>query len=590
MPKLKVPIYYTRILRHFIALKATRRRHLAHLAVSALSGVLSYLLVPFVASRIINSLENSDFSLAFAYIALFLATATFYLICRHYNYWAYYINANNIHNILQARILKKVTEFDASFTKNISKATLVSTAFRDIDQARQVPDFFCDTITHIVGVVTNAVVLCFIDLKIGFIVLGLLLIAVVIFVHHTKKRDRYQAIQREHADELSGLYSQIIDGYKEVQVMNLKENLSEYHEREKQSWKKYYGLQRLHRDYATGIVPVFIGIGRFIVYFICIDLILKGEYSISMLVLVLGYFNDILNRYEKICNSIDNVSRSSIAVERLYRLLRYETPHMLKFGNNKTDNIKGVVEFSNVSFTYDEPPKKAPDGTPLEFPVKKAPSFKNISFKIEPKTFTAIVGKSGSGKSTIFRLLLRLYKVTKGDILLDGESIYDYTKEVFASNVSLVAQKPFVFDMTIRENFNLVNNNIDEQIAACKLVGIHNDIMKLENGYDTPLRRDAENLSTGQKQLLSLARTLLSKSEVLLFDEVTSSLDPKSTEKVVSVLKKLKEDHTVIMITHKPELMRLADRVLVVDKGRLVGEGSPKELLKSNSYYQSLQK
>ena len=144
--------------------------------------------------------------------------------------------------------------------------------------------------------------------------------------------------------------------------------------------------------------------------------------------------------------------------------------------------------------------------------------------------------------------------------------------------------------MTIRENLNLVNTDVKQQEAACKLVGIHDDIMKLENGYDTPLRQNAENLSAGQKQLLSLARTLLSNSEVLLFDEVTSSLDPKTTEKIVSILKKLKENHTVIMITHKPELMQLADKVIVVNKGRLVGEGTPKQLLKSNSYYQSLQK
>lgn len=582
--------YYTRITKHFFVLKATRRKHLLHLAISSILGVVTFLLVPYMASRIIESLERVDYGSAFTYIALFLASATVYLMCRHYNFWAYYINANNIHNTLQRHVLKKVTEFDASFTKSIPKATLISTAFRDIDQARQVPDFFCDAITHVIGVISNAVVLCFIDLKIGLIVLALLLMAVLVFIRHTKKRDKFQSIQREHADELSGLYSQIIDGYKEVQTMNLKDNLLEYHERSKSSWKKYYRLQRLHRDFATGIVPVVVGIGRFIIYFICINLIIKGEYSIATLVLVLGYFNDILDRYTKICASIDNVSRSSLAIERLYRLLNYETPHMLKFGDNKTDDIKGTIEFKNVSFTYEEPPKNAPDGSPLLVPLKKAPSFKNVSFKIEPRSFTAIVGKSGSGKSTIFRLLLRLYRVGKGDILLDNTSIYDYTKEVFTSNVSLVAQRPFIFDMTIRENLNLVNDDEKEQISACKLVGIHNDIMKLENGYDTMLRRDAENLSAGQKQLLSLARTLLSKSEVLLFDEVTSSLDAKTTDKIVSVIQKLTENHTVIMITHKPELMNLADRVIVINKGRLVGEGTPKELLKSNSYYKSLQK
>ena len=144
--------------------------------------------------------------------------------------------------------------------------------------------------------------------------------------------------------------------------------------------------------------------------------------------------------------------------------------------------------------------------------------------------------------------------------------------------------------MTIHENLSLVDGNREHQIAVCKKAGVHDDIMKLPKGYDTVLERDGNNLSAGQKQLLSLARILLSKSEVLLFDEVTSSLDSFTTNKVMTVLEKLKKDHTVIMITHKPELMRLADQIIVIDKGKVVGRGKHRELLKDNKVYQSLQK
>ena len=305
--------------------------------------------------------------------------------------------------------------------------------------------------------------------------------------------------------------------------------------------------------------------------------------------LVLGYYEDIIERFDRISECIDQLSESSVGIERLRRLMNYKTPHMLEFGKNKTDDIKGLVEFQDVSFKYEEPPKKAPDGSELKIPLKKAPSLKHLSFKAKPGEITTIVGKSGSGKSTIFRLLLRLYKADKGEILLDDTDIYDYTKEVYATNVSIVTQKPFVFDMTIRENLNLVDNNRENQIKACKLVGIHEDIMKLEKGYDTKLVSDGENLSAGEKQLLSLARTLLSRSEVLLFDEVTSSLDPSNTARIVEVLKKLKKTHTVIMITHKPELMAFSDHLLVIDSGRLAAEGTHRELLKTSPLYRSLQ-
>ena len=582
--------YYARLFRHFVSMRVANKKDIAHLVFSALLKVLSFLLIPLMASKIVGSLEKQDFNSAMVYIILFAASAIFYLTCHHYNFWAYYKNANGIHDVLQRKILKKVTEFDSGYTASISKATLVSTAFADVDEARKMPDFFCDTVMNIIGILINAIILCFIDLTIGLMAVILMAISVLVFIRHTKKRDYYRFLQREHADDISGLYGQIIDGYKEVQTLNIEEDLLEYLEQSKESWKRFHKKQRMHRDLAIGVVPVIIGFGRVLVYLICVGLILHGEYTIAALVLVLGYYEDIIARYDKICGAVDNISRSSIAIERLYRLLSFKTPDMMEFGEHNEDDIEGEVEFSHVAFTYLEPPKKAPDGTLLENPVKKFPSFKDLSFKVRPRSLTVIVGKSGSGKSTIFRLLLRLYKISSGEILLDNKNIYDYTKEVYATNVSIVSQRPFVFDTTIRENLNLVNSDKKAQVKACKMVGIHEDIMKLEDGYDTMLRRDAENLSAGQKQLLSIARTLLSRSEVLLFDEITANLDAASVEKVVKVLNELKETHTVIMITHNPDLMRMADDIIVVDKGRLVGQGTHKKLLRESKVYRELQK
>ena len=144
--------------------------------------------------------------------------------------------------------------------------------------------------------------------------------------------------------------------------------------------------------------------------------------------------------------------------------------------------------------------------------------------------------------------------------------------------------------MSIRENLSLVDSNHKNQIEACKRAGIHDYIMSLKDGYNTKLVSDAENISSGQKQLIALARTLLSKSEVLLFDEVTSSLDMATSKQIMNILKDLKKDHTVLMITHKPQLMKLADEIIVIDNGKLVGKGTHKQLMEENKYYQLLQK
>ena len=287
---------------------------------------------------------------------------------------------------------------------------------------------------------------------------------------------------------------------------------------------------------------------------------------------MIGYFENMHESFDDITDIIIEITRSNVAVNRVYRLLNYKPKQKLEFGGYDNDDIKGEITFENVSFTYG-----------------RKPLMKNVSFHIAPCSLTGIVGKSGSGKSTIFKLLLRLYKPTRGKIFIDGKNIFDYNEKVHATNVSIVNQKPFVFDMTIRENLSLVDSNFEHQVEACKRAGVHDDIMRLEKGYNTKLVGDGENLSAGQKQLLSLARTLLSKSEILLFDEVTSALNADMTTEIIDVLQKLKKDHTVLVITHKPEVMRKMDELIVIDHGSLVGRGTHKNLLR-NKYYQLLQK
>ena len=185
-------------------------------------------------------------------------------------------------------------------------------------------------------------------------------------------------------------------------------------------------------------------------------------------------------------------------------------------------------------------------------------------------------------------LLYRLDRIKSGSILIDDENIYNYTKKVYVSNVSGVFQKPFMFEMSIRDNLSLIDNNYKNQIEACKRVGIHDFIESLPKGYNTVISNEDRVFSEGQKQLLVIARALLTKSEILLFDEVTSNIDPNTTTMVGDVLKDLKYDHTIIMITHKSEMMQIADRVIVLDKGKVVSKGTNDQVFDKCSLYREL--
>lgn len=564
---------YYLILQKFFSLKAHDNRLVFHLFFSALLRSISLLLIPVVAAKVVEFATIKDYQTTFLYATIFLIVSFIYVLCHHYNYIAYKNNSIFTHNKLQELILSKVTSYDENFTKNMSTSYIVNTAFNDVGKVMQVPDQAFDAITGVVNIAIALIILISVNVYIDILALILYIISMYALDKNMKKKNYYLSRQRKHQDNISSLMGQVLDGNKEIKAFNMSDNLNTYLKNYKKLWKKDYLKKRKYNDNFYVLVPTILGFGKIVIYLILIYLILNGRYDVATLVLVVGYYENIENEFKKLYGKLDNVSSFSIMLDRIYKILNYKTNNMLSFGDNDNDYIKGKINFKNVSFTYE-----------------KQVVLKNVSFEIKPQSFTAIVGKSGSGKSTIFRLLLRLYKADKGTILLDDESIYDYTREVYSSNVSIVTQKPFIFDMSIRENFNLVDSNHSHQIEACKRVGIHDYIMSLKDGYNTKLVADAENISNGKKQLIALARTLLSKSEVLLFDEVTSSLDINTSKHVMEILKDLKRDHTILMITHKPSLMKLADDIIVIDHGRLVGRGSHKTLLKDNTYYKSLQK
>ena len=564
--------YYYKLIKKYLTFKVMSKKLLAELLITALIRTGLKLLIPIPAAMVVDFATEGKYNAAAWSVLLFLATALAYILFHHLNYVAYGKNALYIHDTLQKVILDRVISLDQDYTKKISHAEIINTGFEDVVKCQRIPDYLFDFLLTIISIIADAVILVFIDPLIGGIALTLTIISIALFVYHMRRRDYYADRRRSHQDEISGLYNQIIDGHKEVHAFNLEKDLRNIIKKEKNEWKKEYSRQRLHSDLGGGLTPAIQGLGRVVAYAIAGTLILKGEYNVATLVLAIGYFENMHDSFDDATDIIVELTRSNVAINRVYRLLNYKPPRKLEFGNNNNDDIKGDVIFENASFTYG-----------------RKPLMKNVSFHITPHSLTGIVGKSGSGKSTIFKLLLRLYKPTRGKIMIDGKDIFSYNEKVHATNVSIVTQKPFVFDMTIKENLSLVDPNFEHQVEACKKAGVHDDIMRLEKGYDTPLVGDGENLSSGQKQLLSLARTLLSKSEILLFDEVTSALNADMTDEIIGVLQKLKKDHTVLVITHKPEVMRKMDELIVIDHGSLVGRGTHRNLLR-NKYYQLLQK
>lgn len=561
------------IVKKYLSLGADSKKRLIELFITSFFARTSLLTLPFIAAKIVDFLTEKNYNYALIFSFAFIIFAFLAIALRNLNYNAYKKHAIYTHNNMQDMLVKKIITYDEDYTKKISKSFIVNTAFQDIGNVMQIPDIAFDLTNYLINILISIIILVRVNPFVGLIMTITMIFAFIYSAYNLEKREIYLSKQRKDQDYISSLLGEVLDGSYEVQAFNIENDIEKYLEKYKKNWTKHYFKKRVYQDRVFTIADAFIEIFKVFLYVVFAILILKGQYKLATLVLVVGYVEDVESYFWSIKIKMEAISAMSTRVNRIQTLLNYKQKNMMEFGNYDLDDINGEIEFKNVTLNYE-----------------KEDILKDVSFTIKPKSFTAIVGKSGSGKSTIFRALLRLYKISKGAILLDNVNIYEYNKEVYSNNVSIVTQKPFIFEMSIRENLSLVDSNVKNQIKACKIAGVHDAIMRLPNGYNTKLIANADNISTGEKQLLALARTLLSKSEVLLFDEVTSSLDLDTSKRIIKVLNKLKKDHTIIMITHKPMLMKMADEIIVIDNGKLVGKGTHKKLIEKNKYYQLLQK
>jgi len=277
---------------------------------------------------------------------------------------------------------------------------------------------------------------------------------------------------------------------------------------------------------------------------------INNKITIGIMLIIISYFDSLFSASENIMDASQSIKDQNISVNRIKEILEYNT---IKEKNLKEiKNIKGIIEFKNIDFSY-----------------SNEKLLQNLNFVIRPNRITAITGTNGTGKTTIVDLILRLHSPTKGEILLDNIDVKEIDKNSYLKEISVLNQESYLFNLSIRENFNLVEKDIKKQEEMCKLTGIDKFIKTLPKGYDTIIDENSHNISGGQKRLLSLTRTLLKEAKILIFDEATSSLDTDKIQNVINVLNELKKNHTVIVITHKEEIENIADEVITINDGKV---------------------
>lgn len=551
------------IKKYFKITKQTKWILYIFIVILSVLGALNFI-TPIYQSKIIDALTNKNINeftkLLIVLLALFVTTNTFsFLACKSYS--SFFKNTFiNIHK----KVISSVYDYDDKLI-NTLKGRIISTVNIDIINISVMADYMFDFMHNLILII--CMLIFFIKTYFIFGVFLFLITALYIFLANylTKKEAYYLSGQRMYLDKLIGMLGQTLNGIKEIKTSNIKPSLNRKYDGLRKMWANKYMEKRKYVIAHNVLLKFIMYLSKIALYILSMYLLLNGKVTIGIIILLINYFDNIFTYSIKLVEDMSKVREYNISLERVYNLLDKNCTN--SFGSINCGNINGHIEFKNVSFAYNG-----------------VSTIKNISFDAKPGEITVITGKTGSGKTTIFNILLRLYKPSCGCVLIDSTKIEEYKKDTYYKNVAVVNQESFLFNMSIKDNLKMACKDEKKQIEICKKVGIHELIQSMPKGYDTILTENAANLSGGQKRLLSLAKTLLTDSKILLFDEVTSSLDIKTTNKIISILKELKDSHTVIIITHKKEVMKISDEIILLSKGRIVGKGTYKNLLKNNHF------
>jgi len=405
---------------------------------------------------------------------------------------------------------------------------------------------------------------------------ALFIIPLMIFT--TKKIIKYSSnyfIKRQRdLGELNGFVEESISGFEVVTLFGKEKKMnlefSEINERLRHS--------AMNADMVSGFVgPTnnFINnLGLGLLIGISAVMTVEGMTTVGVIAAFVTYSRQFFRPINQL-SSLFNMFQSAIAgAERVFEVMD-ETPDIVDHYNAVSiDSLKGDVEFSHVDFSYDN----------------SRPILKNIDFQVKAGEKIALVGPTGSGKTTIINLLMRFYDVTTGEIKLDGQNITKYKVSDLRKKIGIVLQDTFLFSGTIMENirYGLLEASDKEVIEAAKMASAHNFIKHLPQGYQTLITSGGSNLSQGQRQLLAIARAILADTDILILDEATSSIDTRTEMEIQLGLSHLMEGRTSFVIAHRLKTIENADQILVIHNGEIIEKGKHEELLKKKGFYCSM--
>ncbi len=475
---------------------------------------------------------------------------------------------------IQMDVAKQVLNIELESIDSHGSGTFIQRLGKDTDDMSRV---FTRGMGYLTSILTDIgiFVAVFMINKVIFIFLLICSIILTIFqLLKAKAVNRADKKYRRQNERTNGLVGELIRGIRDIKMLYAKNSFVDtIEENIDKLTETNFNMRNVEIDYNCAIDIIY-DICELGLIFLMIYLLSTGKINVASAIVIYNYRTRIFNNLMKNVDSLlEEIRGFNLSCNRVFSILYGNEFKKEVFGTKHIKRIHGDLEFKDVHFSYGK--NKVLDG---------------MSFKVNKNETVAFVGKSGVGKTTIFSLLCKLYNHESGSIYLDGYDIKELDEESIRNNITIISQNPYIFNMSIMDNFRLIKKDVtDGEIRkACKLACLTDFIESIPDKYDTIIGEGGVNLSGGQRQRLAIARAFIQDTKIILFDEATSALDNETQKDIQEAINNMKDKYTILIIAHRLSTIVEADRIMIVDDGKIIATGTHKELLRKNKYYKKL--
>lgn len=533
-----------RIIKKYFQVTKANKKITFILVLASLLANGPYMFTSLLFSLTINYLTKQNSKMVIItmilYFVLKIASKLFKIISYNIEKKLY----NDVYLKLQNDMIKKLDIINMKYFTNHSKGEILNIINGDIKLLAEFGTWLSQAILLFLSFIISIIILS--QISISLMILGCIINSIVIYILNIYN-DKFEILTKEgklKADDEMQFYSQLLNGLRDIKIFSILDQLHAKYQLLNKAYLNIHDKQINNKIISNIISPSITMCTEIILMFYACYNCLNGKFEIDTVLIIQSYFGTLFSSLSDFISTLGELRIKNVSIDRYDNFINSScNEYFLNDDMIKPNEF--CITFKKVTFSY-----------------REKTVFQNFNLNLKSNSLIAIIGPSGCGKSTLFNLLLRFEKPTSGKILIGTHPIDKYSRIKYSQILTCVAQHPYLFNMSIYENLALIDPDINNIKKACQQAEIDEYIMSLPKQYDTILSDGALNFSGGQQQRLAIARALLKNSKILLFDEITSALDEKTSYEIFQTLIKLKKTHTILMISHKPSEYQQCDQII----------------------------